>query len=53
LVEKYAALLLPSAMPSSQISGSLQSGHQRPPIAVAAPGRVSAFGLSRTNAGTI
>src|SRR5580698_1468168 len=65
LVEKYAALLLPRATPSSQTSGLFQSGHHSPPIAalVTCPlpslprrrGRVGwgTFGLKTKNAGAI
>src|ERR1700730_767412 len=46
LVEKYAALLLPRATPSSQTSGLFQSGHHSPPIAALVTPRESVFGLS-------
>src|SRR5580704_8152501 len=51
LVEKYAALLLPKATPSSQTSGLFQSGHHSPPIAALVIPRESVFGLKTKNAG--
>src|SRR5579862_466054 len=53
LVEKYAALLLPKATPSSQTSGLFQSGHHSPPIAALVTPRESVFGLNKKNAGAI
>src|SRR5580704_6429543 len=53
LVEKYAALLLPKATPSSHTTGFFQSGHHSPPIAALVTPRESVFGLKTKNAGAI